>query len=317
MFMSIGHFIQGFAQPLTAWSITHRLCVAVSVATFTFAMGMHFWAVAKMANIAVHHSVIDKLAARVQAATATLATLPTMRQRAAALRLATEGNALVDDASLLHTLTAMVAASNLRLDAFEPGQPTAEPHWREHRLQLLVTGEFTDLVDFTAQLAALPYPIVPIAAQLKSSALSTQTQKNAQKQADYAHALSLNMSLRVIGVNTRINAQAGHPPSNLLTKHNQGTLHNPFKAWNTALIPILITTLPPATLQLVGILQRGPVRAALIQSPAGFSLLHVGDVLDGKTVTRIDPTSLSLSSNGQTHTLLLPQLQEASPETRP
>ncbi len=105
-----------------------------------------------------------------------------------------------------------------------------------------------------------------------------------------------------------------YDPLHPLIQEHRGVASHASASSHRPLNPSTLTPTPPPsanlTLRLIGILERGRTRAALVHSPAGSVLLRTGEKLNGEVVTRIDTASLFLSQGaGLIRTL---SLREAS-----
>lgn len=274
--ISLNHILHGFTQPLESWSKLHRLSVVIGIIGLTFIASRYLWTAAQTVSDASRQSVIAKLTAGVQAAKAKVADLPNLRQRAAALEANGQATdeALLDDVYLWQIFAAAVTRSGLAFEQFAPGSITTQVDWRERLLKLQINGSFASLASFAAHLAYLSFPVIPISVQLTA-------QKNG--------LLALEATLRVIGV-----PQSIKMPST--TDIRWANLSNPFQEWRATSSLTSDTTLTLTPWQLVGVLRKNGVHAALVQAADNFLLLHVGDVLDDAVVTRIKDKTLFLDS---------------------
>ncbi len=282
--ISFNDVLQGFAQPLETWSKLRRLSVAIGIAWLTFTAINYLWAAAQTVSDATRHNAIAKLTARVQTAATNAAALPALRQRAKALITEPAADdALLDDVRLWQTFAIAIASSGLAFERFSPGSITTHADWRERSLKLHINGSFASLANFAAHLANLPFPVVPISVQLS-------TQKNG--------LLSLEAVLRIIGVPHQIKMPT-------TTRATLEKLSNPFQEGGTISSALSPSTFTSAPWQLVGVLRQGLARAALVQSSSGFLLLHIGDVVDGSVVARIEDKALLFTSRQGSRTLSL------------
>ncbi len=274
--LSLNHLLHSFTQPLETWSKLQRVSVVIGIIWLTFIASRYLWTAAQTVSDASRKSAVTKLATRVQAAKVTVADLPNLRQRAAALAANDQATdeALLDDVYLWQIFATAVTRSGLAFEQFAPGTITAQVDWRERLLKLQINGSFTGLANFAAHLAYLPFPVIPVSVQL-----------TAQK----SGLLALEATLRVIGVPQPIKMSSTID----ITLAN---LSNPFQEWRGTSSPTSGATLMLTPWELVGVLQQNGARVALVQAADNFLLLRIGDALDGAAVTRIEDTALFLDS---------------------
>lgn len=290
-------FITGYGRALDTWTLAHRLWAMALVAALTLTTSVYLKSPQRAAELRAQRAAIEALEARVRTASALLAA-PRRAGYAKRSPMPSSRTAPLDDATLLQVFSPVLDAMGLKLNAFEPGERTTTSHWHERRLQLRLSGSFSALIGFAARLETLPIRVIPATAQLRA-------------QAD--RPLLLDISLRVVGMQTADHFSSSSQKAVQALDDARLDWPDPF-AWTGR--PSHIET-DNSSAQLIGILQRGRMRAALVQSPAGVKLLRVGDLFEDATVQRIDKAALLLSAGAQAQRVLILHAPDAKRPTLP
>lgn len=273
-----GEWCGGLVSVPEGWEATHRLLVAVAIASAAFALGTYGWQALGLGSEDTHGVALAELQRRVDDARSKAGALPALRQAVQALH-APAAQADASSAQAWQSVAAVATRSGMDLQSVEPGEHKGTGFEAARVVRIKAKSSFASFRAFARELSMLPVLAVPAELKLEREANGLVLQA----------ALELYDTLPGAPV----------PAAGSTADDARAEFGDPFALAQTA-VPG-----PASALRLAGLMIEGARSLALIETDGQGAIYLPGQMLGNERLVRIGPASVRLAHGTGTRVLMI------------